>query len=77
MCPSRCIYYRVHPHSVSQREDRDWAMWGIRRKYRLGWGALPLLRHSFKILSTRAKDEGPFGWNERLEENYLTAAILT
>ncbi len=47
--PEPLFYYRVHPHSVSQREDRDRAMWGIRRKYRLGWGALPLLRHSFKL----------------------------
>jgi len=42
-------YYRVHAQSVSQREDRDRAMWLIRRKYRLGWGALPLLRHSFRL----------------------------
>ena len=42
-------YYRVHAQSVSQREDRDRAMWRIRRKYRLGWGALPLLRHSFRL----------------------------
>lgn len=47
--PEALYYYRVHPHSVSQREDRDRAMWGIRRKYRLGWGALPLLRHSFRL----------------------------
>lgn len=47
--PEPLFYYRVHPHSVSQREDRDRAMWGIRRKYRLGWGALPLLRHSFRL----------------------------
>lgn len=47
--PEVLYYYRVHPHSVSQREDRDRAMWGIRRKYRLGWGALPLLRHSFRL----------------------------
>ncbi len=47
--PEALYYYRVHPHSVSQREDRDRAMWGIRRKYHLGWGALPLLRHSFRL----------------------------
>ena len=47
--PEPLFYYRVHPHSVSQREDRDRAMWGIRRKYHLGWGALPLLRHSFRL----------------------------
>ena len=47
--PEALYYYRVHPHSVSQREDRDRAMWRIRRKYRLGWGALPLLRHSFRL----------------------------
>ena len=47
--PEALYYYRVHPHSVSQREDRDRAMWRIRRKYHLGWGALPLLRHSFKL----------------------------
>ncbi len=47
--PETLFYYRVHPHSVSQREDRDRAMWRIRRKYHLGWGALPLLRHSFKL----------------------------
>lgn len=39
--------YRVHPQSVSQREDRDRAQWAIRRKFRIGWGALPVLRHSF------------------------------
>ncbi len=47
--PEPLFHYRVHPHSVSQREDRDRAMWGIRRKYCLGWGALPLLRHSFRL----------------------------
>ena len=47
--PEALYYYRVHPHSVSQREDRDRAMWRIRRKYHLGWGALPLLRHSFRL----------------------------
>ena len=47
--PEALFYYRVHPHSISQREDRDRAMWRIRRKYRLGWGALPLLRHSFRL----------------------------
>ena len=41
--------YRVHPQSVSQRENRDLAMWAIRKKYRLGWGALPLLRRSFRL----------------------------
>ena len=55
--PEALFYYRVHPHSVSQREDRDRAMWHIRRKYRLGWGTLPLLRHSFKLyqLARRTK----------------------
>ena len=47
--PEALFYYRVHPHSISQREDRDRAVWHIRRKYRLGWGALPLLRHSFRL----------------------------
>ena len=47
--PEALYYYRVHAQSVSQREDRDRAMWRIRRKYRLGWGALPLLRHSFRL----------------------------
>ncbi len=47
--PEVLFYYRVHLHSVSQREDRDRAVWRIRRKYRLGWGALPLLRHSFRL----------------------------
>ena len=49
------FYYRVHPHSVSQREDRDRAVWHIRRKYRLGWGALPLLRHSFRLYQLARK----------------------
>ena len=53
--PEPLFYYRVHPHSVSQREDRDRAMWRIRRKYRLGWGALPLLRHSFKLYQLARK----------------------
>ncbi|MDE2797508.1 MAG: glycosyltransferase family 2 protein [Gemmatimonadota bacterium] len=47
--PEALYYYRVHAQSVSQREDRDRAMWRIRRKYHLGWGALPLLRHSFRL----------------------------
>ena len=53
--PEPLFYYRVHPHSVSQREDRDRAMWRIRRKYRLGWGALPLLRHSFRLYQLARK----------------------
>ena len=53
--PEPLFYYRVHPHSVSQREDRDRAMWGIRRKYHLGWGALPLLRHSFRLYQLARK----------------------
>ncbi len=53
--PETLYYYRVHPHSVSQREDRDRAMWRIRRKYRLGWGALPLLRHSFRLYQLARK----------------------
>ncbi len=47
--PEPLFYYRIHSHSVSGREDRDWAMWAIRKKYHLGWGALPLLRHSFRL----------------------------
>ena len=53
--PEALFYYRVHPHSVSQREDRDRAVWHIRRKYRLGWGALPLLRHSFRLYQLARK----------------------
>ena len=53
--PEPLFYYRVHPHSVSQREDRDRAMWRIRRKYHLGWGALPLLRHSFWLYQLARK----------------------
>ncbi len=53
--PEALYYYRVHPHSVSQREDRDRAMWGIRRKYRFGWGALPLLRDSFRLYQLARK----------------------
>ena len=59
--PEPLFYYRVHPHSVSQREDRDRAMWGIRRKYRLGWGALPLLRHSFKLYQFARKTRSVLG----------------
>lgn len=47
--PDPLFYYRLHPHGVSHREDRDRAMWYIRKKYRLGWGALPLLRHSLRL----------------------------
>ena len=47
--PEPLFYYRIHPHSVSHREDRDKAMWRVRKKYHLGWGAIPLLRHSFKL----------------------------
>ena len=53
--PEALFYYRVHPHSVSQREDRDRAVWHIRRKYRLGWGTLPLLRHSFRLYQLARK----------------------
>ena len=53
--PETLYYYRVHAQSVSQREDRDRAMWRIRRKYHLGWGALPLLRHSFKLYQLARK----------------------
>ena len=59
--PGALYYYRVHPHSVSQREDRDRAMWRIRRKYRLGWGALPLLRHSFKLYQLARKTKSLLG----------------
>ena len=59
--PEPLFYYRVHPHSVSQREDRDWAMWGIRRKYHLGWGALPLLRHSFRLYQFARKTKSVLG----------------
>ncbi|MDP6037138.1 MAG: glycosyltransferase [Candidatus Latescibacteria bacterium] len=45
--PEALFRYRVHSQSVSQREDRDLAQWAIRQKYGMGWGALPLLRHSF------------------------------
>ena len=46
--PEPLFYYRVHSTSVSHREDRDRAMWHIRRKYRIGpWGALPVLRNVF------------------------------
>jgi glycosyltransferase involved in cell wall biosynthesis len=45
--PEALFSYRVHNQSLSYREDRDRAVWAIRRKYRIGWGAWPLLRHSF------------------------------
>lgn len=45
--PEALFRYRVHPQSVSQREDRDRAQWAIHRKYGIGWGVLPVLRHSF------------------------------
>jgi len=41
--------YRVHEKNVSRREQRDRAMWAIRRKYCLGWGKIPLFRHSYFI----------------------------
>ena len=59
--PKVLFYYRVHPHSVSQREDRDRAVWRIRRKYRLGWGALPLLRHSFRLYQLARKTKSVLG----------------
>ncbi len=59
--PEALYYYRVHPHSVSQREDRDRAMWRIRRKYHLGWGALPLLRHSFRLYQFARKTKSVLG----------------
>ena len=43
--------YRVHGDNISRYEDRDLAMWHIRRKYRLGWGRLPFLRHSYRAYS--------------------------
>jgi glycosyltransferase involved in cell wall biosynthesis len=53
--PEPLFRYRVHPQSVSYREDRDLAMWAIRKKYRLGWGVLPLLRHSFRFYQIAQK----------------------
>jgi len=47
--PQPLFYYRVHGNSLSFREDRDRAAWYLRRKYRIGWGAWPLLRHSFGL----------------------------
>jgi len=47
--PEPLFFYRVHNQSLSRREDRDLAAWHIRRKYRMGWGAWPLLRHSFGL----------------------------
>lgn len=42
------FYYRVHGASVSRREDRDRAVWTIRRKYRLGlFFSLPVVRDAF------------------------------
>jgi hypothetical protein len=42
------FYYRVHGASVSRREDRDRAVWTIRRKYRLGlFSSLPVVRDAF------------------------------
>lgn len=53
--PAPLFYYRVHPHSISHRADRDRAMWYIRKKYRLGYGTLPLLRRSFKLYRVARK----------------------
>ena len=42
------FYYRVHKGSVTKREDRNRAVWHIRRKYRLGFlCSLPVLRNFF------------------------------
>jgi len=45
--PEPLFRYRAHGNNLSRTEDRDLAMWSIRRKYRLGWGKLPFLRHSY------------------------------
>ncbi len=47
--PEPLFRYRIHSHNISRNEDRDLAMWHIRRKYRIGWGKLPLLRHSYRV----------------------------
>lgn len=55
--PEPLFQYRVHGNNISRNEDRDLAMWHIRRKYRLGWGKLPFLRNSYKayVLMSRFK----------------------
>jgi glycosyltransferase involved in cell wall biosynthesis len=41
------FYYRVHGMNASRLQDRDRALWHIRRKYRIGFGALPGVRNLF------------------------------
>lgn len=45
--PEPLFRYRVHGNNVSRREKRDLALWAIRKKYRIGWGRIPLLRNSY------------------------------
>ncbi len=48
--PKPLYRYRVHSGSVSSREDRNRAVWHIRRKYRLGsYFSLPWVRDSFVL----------------------------
>lgn len=50
------FYYRIHGESITRREDRDRAVWQIKRKYGLGlFSRIPLLRDAyfmFRILKT-------------------------
>jgi glycosyltransferase involved in cell wall biosynthesis len=50
------FHYRIHGESVTRREDRDRAVWYIKRKYGLGlFARIPLLKDLyflFKILKT-------------------------
>ena len=48
--PEPLFHYRIHRASVTRREDRDRAVWYIRRKYRLSpLGSIPVLRNSFRF----------------------------
>lgn len=43
--PEPLFHYRVHGQNISRTEDRSRAVWHLRRKYGIGWGRVPGVRH--------------------------------
>lgn len=60
------FYYRVHGASVSRREDRDRAVWQIRRKYRLGpFFSIPIARDLFGVYRLLRRVKSAFSGKEK------------
>jgi glycosyltransferase involved in cell wall biosynthesis len=59
--PEPLFRYRVHGNNVSRREKRDLALWTIRKKYRIGWGRIPVLRHSYWLYGVAGRIKRRFG----------------